>query len=206
MIKINLHAKKGGGKRAGAQSDVMAQLRGLDVQSLTQFPILKIVLPLICAYLADNMFETYKEEELATLTRQQQVLRAEQSKLQKTVAETKKYDEIKKQIEKDEELINQKLWVMKRLVEERRTPPLLMSSISRAIPSDVWLSEMKIGPKEATFRGSSIGFNPISDFMQNLGSNEYFAEVGLKNSNQVKDDSGNEIASFELSAQRRVQQ
>ncbi len=208
MIKINLAAHK--------QSSVSTEQRSpkislnsigktsfIIVEELKTLPWISIICSIIFIYLAQSSLEKYKEVELSRLDVVLIKHTQEGLRLQKELDKTKSYDEIKKNLEADEFAIKKKLETMNKLISDRTTPPKLLLALSKSIPEEVWLTELSIQETEVVFKGSSLGFNQISDFMKSLNESIYFKDLNLRSTQQNKLDSDSEIATFEIATQRK---
>ncbi len=206
MIRINLAKRKMSNVVAGeGKPGAKNILANLDFESFKDLPIRKFGLPIVVAILATYFLGDFKSQEIQKVQDEITKAMAEQTKLQLELTKTKRFDELKKQIDSDEFMIKTKLQTIEKLIVDRTTPPKLLLALSRAIPADVWLSDLKVNGTEVTLKGSSLDFNQISDFMRNLNESAFFKELNLRSTQQAKDESGLEIAQFELSALRRIE-
>lgn len=207
MIKINLlpkalNSKAGTGQIASIQ-DVVDQVRDALGGNFRDSPLRKLLLPVIVVIVANSLDTDQRTKELAKADAQLQVVSAEATTLRQSVAKTKSLETLKTQLEADEKEIRTKLEVIHKLIDDRANPPKMMLSLSNSLPAELWLSEINIGKTQVVFRGGSVGFNPISDFMKALGDNEFFKDVELKGSEQQQDSKGLNLATFEVNAELR---
>jgi hypothetical protein len=206
MIKINLASRKQSSINAAEVSvggGPKPSKLNIDLSAVKDLPLRKAIMPIVVGAVASYMLDGYKADELAKADIALAKIAEERGRLQAEVAKTRGYEELKKAIERDESIIRTKIDTIRLLIADRATPPKLLLSLAQAVPSELWLSEFEIEKGEVTFKGGALGFNQISDFMKSLGENIYFADVELKNSEQVKETSGQEVATFELRAKRR---
>ncbi len=212
MIKINLALRKQSG--AGASdagktgTGAFALPTGvsrmtLDIDQLKDLPIKSMVICLAVSAIAWYLSTTYKEEEMQKLADIQAKVSEERARLEEEIKKYKSFDEVKKSIDQDEFTLRTKIDTIQKLIADRSSPPRLMLSLALSIPKDVWLTELKISETETRFKGYSLGFNQISDFMKGLGESAYFTDLSIKKTEQSKDDLGVEVAAFELAATRR---
>lgn len=218
MIKINLALRK---QAAGAQSSdagdkaaggggglggIKISKVAIDLDQLRELPLRQIAIVVAVYVVGGYVLEDYKAGEIAKVDATIAGLSAEKSKLTAEAAKMKGYEDLKKSLESDEKIMRTKIETIQKLIADRQSPPKVLISIAEAIPKDVWLQDFKIAKGEVTMKGYSLGFNQISDFMKSLNENVYFTDVGLKNTQQAKDEAGVEVANFELSAKRKEPQ
>lgn len=216
MIKINLATKKQSGlvqSKPGltiGRFDLSTLLRlkggGSEATAtvIQELPVRKIVLALVVGVLANYTAESQKEAELKKVQDQIDAITAQIPKLKADADKLKSYEELKKGLEQDEFTIKTKIDTIQKLIAGRNAPPKMLIAMSSSIPSEVWLSELKIQDANVSIAGYARDYTMISDFMKNLGESIYFNELSLKNSQQTKDvESGQEVASFELAAKRK---
>jgi Tfp pilus assembly protein PilN len=210
MIKINLASKKKSAliSEQASERGVLSSLgktRLIDLQELKGLPLRKFLLPLAVGFLAMFTIDGLKEDQLKKLNARIITLTKESESLHQEFNKTKTYEEIKKNLDADEIALRTKIETVKKLVLDRINPPKILLVLSKSIPDEVWLSEFSMQGPEVVFKGSSLGFTQISDFMKNLGESIFFQDLNLKSTQQVKTETGHEIATFELSAKRRTE-
>ncbi|MEK6706098.1 MAG: PilN domain-containing protein [Bdellovibrionota bacterium] len=202
MIKINLATRK----QAALSMETKAaggSALSFDINSIKDLPWRKIAVPLIAAIAINWVFNGYKEEELKKKDEIIAKLSAERGVLVDKAGKIKGYEEMKKAIEADESVIRTKIDIIRELVADRGRPPRMLLSVSNSVPKNVWLSELKIASKDVIFKGTSLDFTEISDFMKNLGETAYYTDVSLSNSQKTNEENSGEAASFEVSAKGR---
>ena len=204
MIKINLASKKSGsGGGSSAMSKLGDSFTQFDMEKLKEFPIKKIALPLFAGLFASYLLDGYKVQEIKKINLAIEKVDAENKKLTQENAKSKDYEVLKKQFDEDEKVIRTKLDTIQNLMSDRAAPAKMMMALTSAIPNDVWLSELKIMRNEADFKGSSMGFAPISDFMKSLTETAIFTDIELKKTQRTEDSKNVETDLFELKAKRR---
>lgn len=210
MIKINLATRK---QSSGASHEAKGLNFGsfqfpsgfskFNVNELKDLPIRKLLLPLVVCVALTYLVDSLKEDEMIQVQEEAAKVAAEKVQLVASAGKLKGYEELKRNMEADEQVMRSKLAVVQGLVADRTNPPKIMRSLAGSLPKDVWLSEFKAADNEVTFRGYSLDFNQISDFMKNLNESAYFSDVTIKNTQQAKDELGVDVASFDLVAKRR---
>lgn len=210
MIKINLALRKqpyvGDNAKFRAKNSGPSAL-SVDTSAITDIlkeaKVRQIILLGIVLFAGYSILESTKEEELRKVDVSIAKMSAETTKLKTEVAKTKGYQETKKLLEADELAIRTKIDIIQRLIADRQILPKMMQSVAQIIPADVWLTEFKVSNDEYTFKGFSRGYNQVSDFMRGLNESAFFSEPKLSSSAAAIDETGGEVAQFELGARKR---
>lgn len=210
MIKINLALRK---QAAALESKDKTQ--GIGIASLKEINMgavkelfadpqfRKAVLALVVIFMGWYLLDGYKTDQLAKLDVELQKVTAENQKVRQALAKTSGYEAQKKQFDADEQLIKTKFETIQKLVADRSDPPKLLLSFSNSIPKDVWLQEFDMTSKDVRVKGSSLGFDPVTDFMKALGDNDLMTDVKLDESQKSKDPLVGEVATFSVEAKRK---
>jgi type IV pilus assembly protein PilN len=206
MIKINLAKRKqaafaGAGSSAGTNAAAVSGMKKftLDLDRIRDLPLKKAVLPLVLAFAISWIADDLKRQEMVKAEAQLKSVQEIQAKLKVEAGKMKQYEALKKALEEDEKTIRAKLDIIEKLIGDRKTPFLILRSLSTAIPTGVWLSEFKIQGAEASFKGSAIELRLVSEFIKNLNETVYFnGSVKFKD---IKPEGG--LANFELTASRK---
>lgn len=208
MIKINLALKKqavavdakdkGGGGGKGFRFDPEA-LKAIfeDAQ------IRKLILVVLVAVLGTYLINGYEDDQLARMDQRIAQANVEDAKVKAELAKTAGYDALKKQFDEDEELIKTKLSTIQKLISDRQVPPKILASLAGIIPKNVWITDMSLNDDNIEIKGSSLGFDDITDFMKSLGDSEYLADLKLKDSQKEKTQQGLSVATFDIEAKRK---
>lgn len=93
--------------------------------------------------------------------------------------------------------------VVKKTTSLNRITPELLLSLSNSIPADVWLQDLKADNADLHLDGRAVSYPKVSDFMRDLDKSAKFSMVKLENTATVKDESGNEVIRFRITATRR---
>ena len=203
MIKINFATRKRSAAAAPGEKGKAGGLGKLDLGSLAELPLKKFALAAGACALGYWLLEDFKQTELDALAPVVQKLTAEQTRLNAELAKTKGFEAVKAQLEQDEFVIRTKIETIEKLVSDRGDTHKMMMNLSETLPAEVWLKDLVIRGGEVVFKGSSVGYNPISDFMKRLNESAYLSDLALLSTTQRADRRGTEIADFELTARRR---
>jgi len=213
MIKINLAKRKSssGSSSATGLGGLLAPLQSLLNRSggggqqvnFSELPLKTIVFTLIVGFGSQYL----NAEEKANLIRKEEVLiekqRAIQEEFQKKLAGLAKLEEQKKALSADYDLVKRKIETITSLVRDRETSIQILSDISSAIPTEVWLLSLDVGLEKFSVSGHATEFNHVSDFMKRLEQSKLLGGFALENSNQTKDQQGVIVTSFNVKANRK---
>jgi Tfp pilus assembly protein PilN len=217
MIKINLASKK----RAVATSEsakssgnktvfttLTDSFSRMDMERLNNGPIRRLLINGIAAFAAYWLLGSYKEDELKKLDLQLEQITAEQVKIEAEIRKYTNVDEKQKGLKSDEQLIKSKMEAVQALTQNRGVTPKVLMTLSAGIPKEIWLESIRLADSEFKVNGFSYasagtGYDQITDFMTLLGQSAYLTDVKLVSTEKQVDDTGTEIATFELSAKKK---
>jgi type IV pilus assembly protein PilN len=91
----------------------------------------------------------------------------EAARLQSLLAEVTRFEEQRKQLQARVQLIEE-------LRKGQSVPVQLLDHISKSLPEMLWLTQMRQEGPEVTIEGRSTTLLSLSDFVGNLGSNDFF--------------------------------
>ena len=209
MIRINLATRKQpafvaaeGSSGGGAGKFDLSSLK-IDTEALKDLPLRKAVLSLVVIILGSYVLSDYKAGEINKLDTQITSLNQENAQLTAKVNQTKGYEQVKIQLEKDEFLIRSKINTIKSLMNGRGESADLLISLSKSIPKETLLSNFQMVKEKITLTGKAVDYDFVSELMKNLGESVYFADLDLKRSARKVDDKvGQEVTEFEVTAIR----
>jgi type IV pilus assembly protein PilN len=138
-------------------------------------------------------FYDQQSRDLAAHQRELQRIEAELKALEKIVQEVKKF-------ETDKASLQQKVEVVTHLQEAQRHPARLLDTVSRVLPDQVWLVELKEDEQSLRLTGKSFDNVGIASLMENLESSRLFRSVGLVES-KSEILHGREVKAFTVIAQ-----
>ena len=186
MIEINLLETK--------KPFQLPEILGVDL-NLLNFKL--IILALILSYLPSFLFAPKWEEEIQGI---QKKVRAEDKTLKRLIRETKGQENFKEQIQefaKQEKKLEEKLAVVKKIIERRKNPMSIMLYLTKNIPENVWLIKMEIKGDKIILTGKSDSYPSIGNFIKNLQSSVFFdASIRLAKSDTVVEADDTRVEKF----------
>ena len=207
MIKINLATRKQSASATGTAIGPtgIANLFKFNsvVDGMKDLPVREIALYVVMGTVGYFVADEFKVDQLKEATDQVTKVDEEKKKLQGEIVKLKGLDAVKAALEGDETVIRTKIETIQKLIAGRQIPPKILTTLSSGIPQEVWLSDLRIQESEVSIKGSSYGFNQISDFMKNLSDSAYFKDLKLLGTQQNKDSTGVNLATFVIVAKRR---
>lgn len=211
MIKINLASKKkstgGGGTLGSTEGGFKLSLDNLKLDSsamgdFKKLPYKKYLLYFIIGVLANYTFNSFKEEQLNSLTAQIEKLNAEKPKLEAEASKMKGLEALEKSMDSDEKVIRTKLDTIQTLISDRAVTSQILQEMIRITPSEIWLSDLTLKGSEIAISGFSTDFSYVSEFMKVLSESSILKDLNLKDTQTAVTD-GMEAASFKIEAKKR---
>ncbi|GEM_PF-1623949 len=216
MIRVNLGRKikqksnAVGGK--ASLSDIINKLKGGtkggeasgDTFDFRNSTILKVIILAAILYGADFFIENEKAKKMTVLKAEQNTLQAEITRLTAEVEKSRGYETVKQQLEQHEQTVRTKLETISKLLANRSGPSKMLIQIAQSIPSDVWITEMKVTEEAISIAGGTPGYSQVSDFLKSLSESSFLHDPRIsgieENISAAKDQL---FQSFEISASRR---
>lgn len=214
MIRINLATRKSANVASeaagvGGLGNAAAAFKNLSpaevINQIREIPnLLPLLLVGILYYAAQSYVDSYREEKIKEVDRRILAITDEQERIRHELASKKDLEIKKKQLEDDELVLKTKYDVIEKLLQDRSAPAQIFLNLSKTIPPEIWLSEMRLDATSLQLKGDSLDFNPISDFQKNLRESLFFKSAQLKGSVQGVDETGLEVTKFDLTAERKT--
>ncbi len=192
MIRINLARQKKSSLSSGGSVKISdgGGSGGLSVL------LLRIVLPLGIGFASNFALETYFASQREGMEAEIASIEDEKLKATKKLAEVKGFETEKKKLEQTQQFIRTKIETIEKLVQNRDSTAQGLLSLSRAMPRDVWLTEISDSGDAFEIKGSTLDAGLVSDLMVKLQKSVFFQDVQLKNS--VSRDQVGSLADFQL--------
>ncbi|MBF0311793.1 MAG: PilN domain-containing protein [Oligoflexia bacterium] len=191
MIEVNLLGDK--------KSYKLPTLLGIDLSLL---PIKGILIVYGFSFLLPVLVDYYANKN--------KILRNNVMALNEEIAkaneEGKKLDFLKEEVEKietQEQRLNEKLNVVKKILKIKKNPLNIMLFIARKVNEDLWITSFAIENDILSISGESLSYKSVGDFINDLKNSIFFENgvVKLDESNTKVDElSSRRVESFKISA------
>jgi Tfp pilus assembly protein PilN len=150
------------------------------------------VVLILAAVAGGAWFYDVQSRELTARRQELQRLAAELQRLEPIIQEVKEFETRKA-------LLAQKVEVIGGLHTTQRRPARLLDEISRRLPEQVWLVQVREAEQAWTIVGKSFDNVGIASFMENLEGSRLFTHVGLVES-KTELLQGLEVKAFTVTA------
>jgi hypothetical protein len=103
----------------------------------------------------------------------------ERGKVRKVISTLRGYDVVKNQVRElneQEKALENKVRVVKKIVEKRQNPFKVLKYIADNTPPNVWIIELELDDKKLKLVGYSRSWKSIGKFIENLKSSIFFDE------------------------------
>ncbi len=200
MIKINLATRKspaavGEGRPKSGLS--------FDSSALKDLPIRQLAIPIVAILGANIYVDSSKTSALAELDAQISKLTQEQSALQEQRAKNQKYEDTRKILVADEELIRKKIETLQTVMADAEKPTEILKGLSQSTPAELWVSNLMVGPVEVKLNGWARQFSLVADLNTNLNNSGVFSDLKIGESKQEKTQQGVSVVTFEINGKRK---
>lgn len=191
MIEINLAKVKSRFK--------LPVVIGIDFNLLN---IKLLILVLILYWLGMPKIEEYFAEAPQILESEGAQLRKDLNAVKQLGKKMALVEEQIKELEEQEAILNNKLKYVRKIIKFKKNPMGLLLFISRNIPEDVWLNEIKIQNDKLLVEGESQSYKSIGLFIEKLKESIFLGRgVKLEDSKTSTDEkSGKRFEVFKISA------
>lgn len=189
MIEINLSPTK---KAAG-----IANVAGID---LSQINVKMMVVALIIWFVPEPILVEMWDEEIALHNKKREVLNRELRKLQTKVRGMQNVQKQVDALKEQEEKLARKLQTVKKIINKRQNPFIVLKYIADNIPQNVWLTKLELNDKSLKMVGFAKTWKNIGDFLEALKSSIFFSkQVDYKRPEGNEPEyRGNRVEVFEI--------
>lgn len=209
MIRINLGTKKqnnlssGPAMSGGGSFEQLKSVR-LDFDELKDLPIIPLLGALgilVGGYIGTT---AYEQAKIAAANAKIEKIQEETNLLNRELSKMAQYEELKKQLEKDEFVLKSKIDTIEKLITGRKNAVRTLMVLPEIIPSNVWIKSFQLSREELLVKGLALDYKEVNEFLQKLGESSYIANLNPVNQQQTRDpDTNLELVDFELKANRR---
>ncbi len=204
MIKINLASKKkAAGLTAGGDGGGGATRLNVSTEGLKTPAFRRALIYVVLAFALNFLIEDETTEELNRIDKKIAEISAQQTKASAELAKNNSYNDLKKSLDSDEQILRTKLEVIRKLSATSAQPSKPLIALSGGIPREVWLDDYSVETESIRINGQATGFESISEFMRALSESAFYRDVTLASSDQIKDELGVEFVKFSISAKGR---
>lgn len=167
MIEVNLvHSKKGfGAQKSGSNVDI----------SKVNSKMVFIAIALL--YVPGIFLSDYFDSEKEVINNQIQILNAENQKSLKSLKEVRSLRQQVEQHQEQEKRLKAKLEIVREIISSRKNPYQILLYISKNIPENVWLNELKVEKNQLILKGTAKSYKSIGVFTNNLKNAIFFSFV-----------------------------
>lgn len=169
MIETNLFLKQ---SKLGSS----AHMAGLDFSA---FNWKFFLIALLCLGIPNLLQEYVWKDELAVYDNQ---LKDIQQQRKKNNQKLQQVEVLKKQAEeynKDLELLQSRMVIVQNIISKNRNPLDLFIYISKNIPEEVWIDEIKITDGHFLLSGKAAEENKVGVFFDSLKNSIFFSDKGI---------------------------
>lgn len=134
---------------------------------------------------------------------QMRAYRERQEKLKQEVVKFQSYQRELESYEKQKRLIQERLTIVRKLLDARGAPTNVLDSIGQSLPARSWLHtvDFKTYPKpEVSLAGNAYANEDISDYVDRLSESIHLSDVSLENVTVTKLEKDVEVKTFEVKA------
>lgn len=177
MIEINLLGKK--------KAFELPTVLGMNLNHIN-FNVL--IIAYISTHLPDWFMKPHFDEIEKGIADQLAVKQKQLSKLKKEIKKNgnleDQLDAFNKQIEK----LKQRSVQVEKIIGEKTNPQKLLERVARAVPEDLWLTNLEINDKnEIAFEGFSNTYKSIGDFIQAANDTPFFGKSLILSKQEVEE-------------------
>jgi len=204
MIKINLASKKkAAALTASADSGGGATKVNISTEGLKTPAFRRLLIYVVLAFALNYLIEEEEAGEIAKYDKALAKVAAEQTKVAAELAKNNTYNDLKKSMESDEQILRTKLEVIRKLSGTASQPSKPLIALSGGIPREVWLDDYSVDADNIKISGQSTNFENVSEFMRALSESAFYKDVTLASSDQTKDELGVDLVHFSVNAKAR---
>lgn len=164
MIEINLSPQQ--------KDNPLASLGGINLSLLS---VKGIFIAFIIFYAYEPIMNSYYEDVNSEIDEKKKTIRSEQIKLTKQLQELNSVKTKVEDLERKERLVQERIIIVKKIVDKRQNPHKVLRYIAENTPKDVWIESLNLQDKSFRLVGYSKSWKSIADFLENLKSSIFFS-------------------------------
>lgn len=186
MIEVNLSPSK----RAG-------NAQHLELLSLVNVKMMFIAL--LIWFVPESILIDMWNDEIKSHNTQYQKLNDEFKKLQRQV---RKMQNVQKQVDalkEQEQKLARKLETVKKIINKRQNPFLVLRYIAENIPKNVWLESVELNDRSLILKGYAKKYQDLGSFITSLKSSIFFQTVDYGKPDGMPDTiKGERLEAFQI--------
>jgi Tfp pilus assembly protein PilN len=186
VIEVNLSPSK----RAG-------NAQHLELLSLVNVKMMFIAL--LIWFVPEPILIDMWNDEIKSHNVQYQKLNTEFKRLQK---EVRKMQNVQKQVDalkEQEQKLARKLETVKKIINKRQNPFLVLRYIAENIPKNVWLESVELNDRSLTLKGYAKKYQDLGSFITSLKSSIFFQTVDYGKPDGMPDTiKGERLEAFQI--------
>lgn len=176
MIELNLSPSK---KQGG-----ITNVAGIDLSLIN---VKMMVIALGIWFIPEPFLVDMWDAEKASYDKQYQTLNAEFRKLSQKVRGMQNVQKQVDALKEQEEKLAKKLGTVKKIINKRQNPFIILKYIAENIPDEVWLDSIELQDKVLILRGYAKKYQDIGSFLNSLKNSIFFQGVDYGKPQGMKD-------------------
>lgn len=189
MIELNLSpSKKSGG---------ITDIGGIDLSLIN---VKMMLLALAIWFVPEPILVGMWDDEVKSYKSQFTKLNNEYKKLQRNV---RKMQNVQKQVDalkEQEQKLARKLDTVKKIINKRQNPYLILKYVADNIPPEIWLQSIKLVDKDLLIKGYAKDYKNIGTFINALKNSIFFQTVDYAAADDLDAEvKGRRVETFQIS-------
>ena len=188
MIELNLSPSK----KSGGITDVA----GIDLSLIN---VKMMVIALLIWFVPEPVLVGMWDDETKSYRSQFTKLNTEYKKLQRNV---RKMQNVQKQVDalkEQEEKLARKLDTVKKIINKRQNPYLILKYVAENIPPEIWLQSIKLTDRNLLIKGYAKDYKNIGTFINALKNSIFFQNVDYESASDLKAEiKGRRVETFQI--------
>lgn len=186
MIEVNLSPSK----RAG---------NAQHLELLSHVNVKMMFIALLIWFVPEPILIDMWNDEIKSHNTQYQKLNNEFKKLQRQV---RKMQNVQKQVDalkEQEQKLARKLDTVKKIINKRQNPFLVLRYIAENIPKNVWLESLELNDRSLTLKGYAKKYQDLGSFLTSLKSSIFFQTIDYGKPDGMPDTiKGERLEAFQI--------
>lgn len=190
MIEIDLSSGRGDGDKLN--------VGGFDLSYLN---VKMLLIGIVFLYLPEALLQSYYDGEVEGLNKKELSIR---KAVRKTTSKVKELDSIRKQVEalkQQETKLSERLKTVKVIINKRQNPFKIFHYVAESIPTNVWLTSLKMEDRRLVLKGHAENWKDIGTFLEALKNSIFLSNLEYKVPENAKTEyDGRKVEVFEITS------